>query len=44
MVLNFRSARNINVMNETTQKEVRKDFEPCWTRWNPVRATFAMPC
>jgi uncharacterized membrane protein len=32
---------DVDVMNETTQKEARKDFEPRWNLWNSIRATFA---
>ncbi len=32
---------DVDAMNETTQKEARKDFEPRWNRWNSIRAAFA---
>ena len=32
---------DVDAMNETTQKAVRKDFEPRWNRWNSIRAAFA---
>ncbi len=32
---------DVDVINETTQKEARKDFESRWNLWNSIRATFA---
>ena len=32
---------DVDAMNETTQKEARKDFEPRWNLWNSIRAVFA---
>ena len=32
---------DVNVMNETAQKEARREFEPRWNLWNSIRAAFA---
>ena len=32
---------DVDAMNETTQNTARKDFEPCWNRWNSFRTVFA---
>ncbi len=32
---------DVDAMNETTQKEARKDFEPRWNQWNSIRTIFA---
>ena len=32
---------DVDVMNGTTQKAARKDFEPRWNLWNSIRAAFA---
>ena len=32
---------DVDALNEITQKEARKDFEPRWNLWNSIRAAFA---
>lgn len=32
---------DVDIMNETTQKAARNDFEPRWNRWNLIRTSFA---
>ncbi len=32
---------DVDVINETTQKAARKDFEPRWNLWNSIRAVLA---
>jgi len=32
---------DVNAMNETAQKAVRKDFESRWNLWNSIRTAFA---
>ena len=32
---------DVDAMNETKQKETRKDFEPRWNLWNSIRTAFA---
>jgi len=31
----------VDAMNETTQKDARKQFESRWVRWNSIRTAFA---
>ena len=34
-------ALNVDVMDETTQKKARHEFETRWNRWNSIRTVFA---